>query len=121
MGISLFFISCNLSSKVNSFLSEGEITEKIIPNTPFYDTFGWSVSKGAKKYYLKNNSRTKIFTFTIKKTKYRNGEFKDSFSKYKLSPGEETEIGISMLYDTDYPSDIDETVKIEIVGEIENK
>lgn len=121
IGFMMFFISCNMPTKVKTLLSEGEITENIIPNTPYPSNYGWSVSKGAKRYYLKNKSRTKIYTFTIKKTNYRNGEFKDNFDTYKLSPGEETEIGISMFFNTDQPSDIDEVVSIKIVGEVESE
>jgi hypothetical protein len=121
IGFAIFFISCNMPTKVKTLLSEGEITEKVIPNTPYPSDFGWSVSKGAKKYYLKNKSRTSIYTFTIKQTNYRNGEFEDSFDTYKLSPGEETDIGISMFFATNQPSDIDEIVSIKIVGEVENK
>jgi len=107
-----------MSTNVKNLLSEGEITEKKIANTPLLDSYGWTISKGAKRYFLENKSRTNIYTFTIKTTKYRNGESKERFKTYELSPGEKTEIGISMYHLTDRPSEIDEIVDIKIVGEV---
>jgi hypothetical protein len=88
----------------------------------------------AKSYFIRNTSRTKAYTFTIKVTVTADG-IDDEDSPYtrsiKLLPGEEKYLGCSPIHGTkrtDFGDTLTELVEIrnlsseyEIVGQLEKK